>query len=107
MAQTEARRASKLAWYHKNKQDVLARTKANREKLVARLNEWKAGGCHVCGYNRSTAAIDAHHLRDKHIMVSKMVSGNHSIQRLNDELAKCVPLCANCHRELHAGVIEL
>lgn len=107
MALSEARKAYKRKWYHDNREAVLARTKANRVLVVARINEWKSQGCAVCGYNRSSAAIDAHHLRDKKYDIHKMTAGNRSIAFLNKELEKCIPLCANCHREYHAGVIEL
>ena len=35
------------------------------------------------------------------------VSRHRRLERVVAELATCVMLCANCHREVHAGVREI
>lgn len=93
--------------YLRNAEQYKKRNRAQRTKLRKRLAEWKSQGCMVCGYDRCLDAIDPHHLCDKEIRVGAIVAQTYSLARLERELEKCVPLCANCHRELHAGVIEL
>ena len=51
---------------------------------------------HVC--------LDLHHMRDKHDNVAELVRAA-SIRKILLELPKCIVVCSNCHRKLHAGVI--
>lgn len=62
--------------------------------------------CTVCGYNRCLGAIEFHHFKtgEKEFEVSKMSS--FSKERIILELEKCLMLCANCHREIHSGVLS-
>ena len=30
-----------------------------------------------------------------------MISNNYSLDRVKEEMKKCIVLCANCHREFH------
>ena len=59
-----------------------------------------SSGCIKCGYNRSAVALDWHHLGDKEDPVSDCKTW----VKFNKEVGKCVVLCANCHREAHAGL---
>jgi len=99
-------KSCKRSRYYK-RDEVVERVRRQRVRLRQRLAEWKSQGCQVCGYDRCNAAIDPHHLQDKEINVGAIVAASYGLDRLERELAKCVPLCANCHRELHAGVITL
>ncbi|QIO02093.1 hypothetical protein rutana_111 [Salmonella phage rutana] len=65
--------------------------------------------CAVCGYNKCPQAIDFHHLEqdDKEFNISDARRGTFNKEKLIAELEKCVPLCCRCHREYHAGFIEL
>lgn len=57
--------------------------------------------CSKCGYNKCKGALDLHHvdpsIKDKNI--AKMTT--YSVEKIKAEIAKCILLCANCHRELH------
>lgn len=59
--------------------------------------------CSVCGYDRTFAALEWHHRNPE----EKDPTWNRgwNMQRLKDELDKCDLVCANCHREIHAGLI--
>ena len=65
--------------------------------------------CKLCGYNKCEKALEFHHLdpSTKLINIAKLGMTRHNSQFVLDELRKCVVLCANCHREFHAGVTKL
>lgn len=74
------------------------------DQITEILGELK---CTVCGYNRCKEALEFHHLDPKHKDFSISSRVSISKETLNKELSKCVCLCANCHREVHVGLIEL
>lgn len=69
-----------------------------KEKIVILLG----GECYDCGYNECFRAFDIHHLYGKDFNIS----GNHSRKWsiLEEELKKCILLCANCHRKRHCNL---
>lgn len=80
----------------------------NREKMARRAIEYKGGCCQVCGYNKCSRALEFHHLdpNTKEFGISKD-GQTRGWTRVKKELDKCAILCANCHREVHAGLITL
>lgn len=69
--------------------------------------DYKGGKCQICGYNKCNEALDFHHIDPK--TKSFNISGNHC-RRWNlvkEEIDKCVMVCSNCHREIHAGITQL
>lgn len=70
---------------------------ALKERAIAHLG----GKCQLCGYDKCPSAFDFHHMdgsaKDFHI------SSKTTWESIEPELAKCVLLCSNCHREAHAG----
>ena len=65
------------------------------------------GKCCICGYNNCQDAFDLHHLDPnlKSFSISSFKVKNK--MKIYDEAKKCVLLCANCHREFHAGIIKI
>jgi len=83
-----------------------------RLKLKHELVDTAGGCCTRCGYNKSIYALDFHHIgKDKEGRIAEMISvaasNGKSISALQLEAAKCILLCSNCHRELHAGEWKL
>ena len=82
---------------------------ARRRRKVKRALVEEAGGrCCICGYDRSVAALEFHHL----VPAQKSFSLSHrgvtrSMERARAEASKCALLCANCHAEVESGLIEL
>ena len=80
-----------------------SRVRLNR----AKVNKWKhEHGCKICKEN-DASCLDLHHLdlsvKEDH--PSDILA--RSINAFFEEAKKCVILCANCHRKLHAGKINL
>jgi hypothetical protein len=79
-----------------------------RRKLKEMAVGYKGGKCMFCGYDTCTAALDFHHLDPKEKDFSLSVRGlTRSWDRIKSEINKCVLVCANCHREIHAGIIKV
>jgi len=66
--------------------------------------DYKGGNCELCGYNKCPQAMDFHHKDPKEKDFS--LSGHHcrKWESIKIELDKCMLVCANCHREIHAEV---
>lgn len=85
-----------------------AKILAERANLKRQLVDAAGGCCKRCGYNRSINALDFHHVgedKDGEItnMITLAVQSKKHVSALMIEVAKCVILCSNCHRELHDG----
>lgn len=53
------------------------------------------------------ACLDFHHAEaNKESHIADMLR-QHGVGRLLREISKCVVVCANCHRKIHAGVVGL
>lgn len=79
-----------------------------RRRHVKELLVQEAGGkCQLCGYDRSPGALQFHH-RDPTEKSFGVSSGGATVavDRLRSEASKCALLCANCHAEVEAGLIE-
>ncbi len=82
---------------------VSRRRKRIREQAV----EYKGGKCVFCGYNKCQAALDFHHLDPKGKDFGLSKNGiTRSWVKTKTELDKCILVCSNCHREIHAGILQ-
>lgn len=64
--------------------------------------------CLICGENEPVC-LDFHHKNpdEKDFSIGARMSSGVSIERMIQEIEKCVVLCSNCHRKIHAGLISL
>jgi predicted HNH restriction endonuclease len=76
-----------------------------RQRVKTRAVAFFGGQCSGCEIVFPPSVFEFHHrdAREKEYGVATGGLGR-SWTRLVNELAKCVMLCANCHREVHAGV---
>lgn len=73
-------------------------------KLVAEFG----GKCEICKYDRSMRNLTFHHkdATQKDFTISS--KGNTiAYSKLQAEAEKCILVCANCHGELHDGLISI
>ena len=79
-----------------------------REKLKLLAVEYKGGECEVCGYKKCVNALEFHHIDPNEKEFGVGENGyTRSIEAIKKELDKCILVCSNCHREIHAGLIDV
>ena len=71
------------------------------------INSYKECGCVICG-EKEPVCLDFHHINpsDKNFDIGKQFHIK-ATETIIKEIDKCVVLCANCHRKVHAGIIKL
>lgn len=103
------------SWRERNQEAVksarIERASFRKERKLANkiaIRELAGGCCKVCGYNKCGDALEFHHIdpTKKLFRISAAVSESIT-PRLLEEINKCILLCSNCHREYHAGLIQL
>lgn len=62
---------------------------------------------HSVGYDKCVQALEFHHLDPNEKEFSLTTSNTRSIQKLLEEAQKCILVCANCHREIHARINKI
>ena len=83
------------------------RVQAWRKRAKQKLVEIAGGKCQLCGYDKCQAALEFHHLDPAEKDFA--VTGSRVTRRFElmvAEVLKCVLVCANCHREIHQGLID-
>lgn len=80
--------------------------KNHRKKRKQNIVYIMGDKCCICGYNKCQSALELHHLNpeNKDFTISQTL--NKELQTVINEIKKCVLVCANCHREIHAQIIE-
>ncbi len=85
-----------------------ARVKETKRKYYIRVDEillaFRKDGCRLCP-EKEHCCLSAHHLGDKDFNISYAAGRGISIKRILAELTKCICLCENCHRKVHAGLL--
>jgi DNA replicative helicase MCM subunit Mcm2 (Cdc46/Mcm family) len=91
-----------------DRREYLIMAVARRRKILReRAVQYKGGKCIHCGYFRCQAALDFHHIDPTQKEFGISMDGiTRSWERVQKELDKCVLVCSNCHREIHAGLLQ-
>lgn len=78
---------------------------ATKSRIVSAMG----GHCQTCGYKKCNAALDLHHTdkSKKDFSFGQVIGHPRAWNKIVVELRKCVLVCSNCHREIHAEVREL
>lgn len=93
---SDARAWKKMSKVHVNRQ-VMDRHRSKKKFWVASFG----GVCQDCGGEYPTEVYDFHHLNPEEKDKSMKVLFSYCNEKIEKELAKCVLLCANCHRIRH------
>ena len=99
---------TKIDKAHKKKPHTIEKDRVRlQEKFTrrkAQLSEIKRrSGCIICKQEFEPVALDFHHVRDKKFGISGNCVKKWSV--IIEEINKCIIICSNCHRKLHAGLL--
>jgi hypothetical protein len=97
-------------YYDAHRTELISKSRRYAKHRVALVQQLKIDrGCRLCGYCRCADALDFHHRdgEEKHLNIAIMKKYYGSMAALWAEIAKCDIVCANCHREIHAGLARL
>lgn len=90
--------------YGKGRLAKIANSGIKRRERAQQVKDYIKSLNIVCECGEShPACIDFHHINpnDKKREVSKMIHCNFALETIKAEIAKCKPMCSNCHRKLH------
>ena len=94
---------------YRDRADYLKKAVAKRRRKIKEFaDSYKGGRCEVCGYSKCVWALELHHINPKTKSFGIGARGyTRSWDAVKIEADKCVLVCANCHREIEAGVTQL
>lgn len=80
--------------------------KSYRQRQKENIIYVMGGVCACCGYNKCSSALELHHLDPSKKDFTFSENTNKAWEMIVQELPKTIMVCANCHREIHAGLID-
>jgi hypothetical protein len=99
----EYQRNYQRSWHQRHKEMRLARLYEKKATIYKYVQDIKSQlRCADCG-ERHPATLQFHHLNsaDKMFNVADAVRNGISLDRIKQEIEKCIVLCANCHAIRH------
>ena len=97
-----------------NRNYYLAHTDEEKQRIAERRNnvadwyqEFKKRFSCICCNESTSICIDLHHVRGKDFSLGLVKNWGYGKRRILKEISKCIPLCANCHRKVHAGILVI
>ncbi len=94
--------------YADRREELILAVAKRRRRIKEMSIVYKGGKCKVCGYKKYQGALDLHHIDPKTKDFGIGDKGyTRSWERVKIELDKCILVCANCHREIEAGLIKI
>lgn len=101
----EQQKQAQREWYERNRIKVVEASRKQKAKNKAWLRKLKEQPCFDCGVEYPYYVTDYHHL-DPTLKTMSVGRALVTIGRkkVEEEIAKCILLCANCHREREHGI---
>lgn len=98
----ECKSAYNKLHYQKNRETYLAKARESSKECEDYIREIKSSlKCSICGEDRWWV-LDFHHENpDEKESCIATLAHNGSRKKMEEELKKCIVLCANCHRDIH------
>lgn len=85
---------------------VIEQNRHRRTTSAAFVQRYKRlCSCKYCDENES-CCLEFHHKDPTTKLFSVGGAGNRTINQIKEEIRKCICICSNCHKKLHAGIIQ-
>jgi hypothetical protein len=93
--------------YSDRREYLIKAVTKRRQVLKQRAVEYMGSQCMLCKIEKHPCVFDFHHIDPKTKSFGISGSGiTRSWEAVQNEMKKCVLLCANCHREVSLGLHE-
>ena len=76
----------------------------HRQFIKAEILKLKQSGCIFCG-EKDPCCLDFHHIKDKQFGIAR--KPDITLKDLIKETSKCIVVCSNCHRKIHAKKLKV
>lgn len=87
-----------------NSQDVINFVKRRKNNLIKVFGS----KCCICGFDKWQSALEFHHVNPEEKEFGLTVNTTtKSLEKQLAEAKKCILVCANCHRGIHSGFIDV
>jgi len=88
------------------REKVVQRNRKRRHTISLKIKSEYGAKCASCGYDKCIQALEFDHIypEDKEFTISKK---RDQMAPALKEAAKCILLCCRCHRERHAGLLDI
>lgn len=90
--------------YRKKHREIISKKQNAKRKIKLNyLIDLLGDKCSICGHSFPDCVYDFHHINpeEKEFTISEFMG--YSLHKLEKEAHKCILVCANCHRILHAS----
>lgn len=78
----------------------------SRSDFLNLIKKLRGGKCEHCEYDKYLGALDFHH-RDPSKKDFTIGDKKYKLKDCIEETKKCILICSNCHRELHAKLWDI
>ena len=89
----------------KNSEYVCNHVRKRKKDLISIFSS----RCCICGFSEFQEALEFHHVNpeSKSFSLTNSNATTKSLEKQLEEAKKCVLVCANCHRGIHAGYLKI
>ena len=63
--------------------------------------------CCICDFDKFQEALEFHHINPEEKEISLSANKMVSLERQINEAKKCILVCSNCHKGIHAGYYQV
>lgn len=88
-----------------NSQNVINHVKKRKTDLISVFHS----KCCICGFDAFQEALEFHHINpaEKEFGITDSQAVTKALAKQLAEMKKCILVCANCHRGIHSGHLQI